>query len=170
MTLEYLNCRDYVRGFFVFAFISFSSCLSAANPVQSHDVSGIYIGMPAIDVLHTLGPPETAQYIFPLKDHIDYVYPSLTVTLGANGPRIDSPKIVTNIESTTDLHCFQKTVCPGDSLSAIQTIMGDTHVEPPNYGRPARLLYPFPELETCWLEVFTYDKQKASGIMIACQP
>jgi hypothetical protein len=142
------------------------------NPLNSeaYNVSGLEIGMPEAEVLVLMGQPRKTENITLAGDYSEYVYDKLTVSLFANGPRLDSPRAVSSIYSRSKAHCFNAVICPGDTLESVKDILGEQELLPKEADKPARLFYLLPKLETCWLGIFTEDLENSSEISIACQP
>ncbi len=133
-----------------------------------NEIAGVYIGMSEADVLKLLDEPETRNNTS--KDTVSFIYSGLTVSLIAGGTSLDSPKVVWGIQASTPDHCFRQDICPGDTLAEIRKALGPAEIEAQTKDKPKRLFYLLPELETCWLWVYTQDSLTASDVRLACQP
>lgn len=137
---------------------------------EVYNISGLEIGKPEAEVLLLMGQPSKAMNVTLAGDYVDYIYEGLTVSLFANGMNLDSPKVVSSIYASDKEHCFNAVVCPGDSLESIKAKLGNSEILPAQNQKSARLYYLLPNLETCWLWIFTEDFKISSEVSIACQP
>ena len=164
--------RSLVCGFFLAGIMALAGCSDEApresQSVVSNEISGIYIGMPEADMLANLGEPVQRDIIF--KDLHDIQYEGLRITLRVNGPSLDGPKFVDGIWTSSPEHCFRGVICPGDKLDVIRKTLGPADINLATKDKPKRLNYLLPELETCWLWIYTQDELTASDVRIACQP
>jgi len=171
-SLSQIN-RSFFCGFFV-PVILLIGCKAKPEPrvfeTEAYEIAGLEIGMSEADVIEKMGKPNQIENIFLGGDYARFIYQGLTVDMLATGPKLDSPKVVSGLSSHTHLHCFNATICPGDTLRSVKVKMGEAEISPATTDKLARLYYPFPELETCWLWVFTEDMKVSTEVNIACQP
>ena len=137
--------------------------------LNSIEISGIYIGMPDVDVLRHLDEPESRNKIEEKFD--SFIYPGLTVSLTASDDFPDGPKVVWGVWARSPEHCLRRTICPNSTLLSIRKSLGEPN-EIQSGGRHYSqvLVFHLPDLDPCWIEIFTEDRQTASDVRISCQP
>jgi len=165
--------RGLGYGFFVSLFLLGGCQETLQSPVFETDVSnisGLQIGMSETKTIALMGKPDQIENVFSGGDYAIFSYSGLTIDMSASDLTLDSPKVVSGIRSQSPEYCFKQEVCPGDTLESIMEKMGETEILSPQDEKELRLLYLLPDLETCWLWVFTEDNKVSSGISIACQP
>lgn len=138
------------------------------DTTERYEISGLEIGQSEEELRARMDEPSKIETVF--WDYPTFVYSGLTVDLQINGSYADSPKLISGIRSDSPNNCFNKTVCPGDSLDSVKAKLGDAEILPAENDKAARLYYRLPNLETCWLWVFTEDFKVSSEVYIACQP
>jgi len=135
---------------------------------DSYEISGVYLGMSEADVAAHMGVQDVRNDI--LQDRVDFSYPGLSVSLIASGPSLYSSKVVVGVRASSSAHCFRRDICPSETLAEIRKTLGPADIEAQTKDKPKRLFYPLPEIEACWVWVFTEDNETASEISLACQP
>jgi len=118
-------------------------------------------------VVAYLGEPDTREVT---PEFTGFDYPGLSVSFRQGGLRDDSPRVVDGLWTNSPQHCFRGNICPSDTLVDIRKVLGPADIEDQTEDKPKRLFYPLPELEACWLWVFTEDSLTATKIRLACQP
>jgi len=171
ITINDFKNRGIVCGFFMFVFSIFACACQTANHTQplSPQISGLYIGMPEIDLIDKFGKPVETD-ISPSGDYAEFSYDGLTVTLMASGPNLKSSKVIAGLWSKNPTYCYADIICPTMGLASIQTILGPADIEPATRDKPDRVKYSIRELETCWLWIYLNADRTASDIRLACQP
>ncbi len=165
--------RSFVCGFFMSASLALIGCSDhqpiAIESADLHEISGIHIGMSEADILKLLGEPDSRNS--PANDYSSYIYPGLTVSLIASGVRLDSPKVVWGVWARSQEHCLGRGICPNDSLVSVRAVLGaPTRIKSGGRHYSSILIYVIPELEACWIEIFTKDDIIASDVRLTCQP
>ena len=167
-----LKNRSLACGFFMAVSLMLTGCgKTAPADVQETDpneIAGVYLGMSEADVVAHLGEPDFRSDI--LQDRVEFSYQGLSVSLIASGPSLDSSKAVMGVRASSSEHCFRRDICPDDTLAEIRKTLGPADIEAQTKDKPKRLFYPLPELETCWLWIYTHDSLTASDVRLACQP
>lgn len=160
-------------GFFVSLFL-LSGCIEtsklAVPETKPSEIAGLQIGMSEDELIERIGKPSKIENVFPGGDYHILSYPGLTIEMSASGMRLDSPKVVTGIQSYSSDYCFSQDICPSDTLKSIMAKMSETEIHLAQNDKPALLNYMLSDLETCWLEVWTENLKTSTHIYIACQP
>jgi len=137
---------------------------------KTSEIAGLQVGMSEVELIERIGKPNKIENVFPGGDYHILSYPGLTIDMMASEMRLDSPKVVTGIQSYSSDYCFSQEICPHDSLASIMIKLGETKILPTQHGKPARLNYMLADLETCWLEVWTENLKTSTHVYVACQP
>ncbi len=154
-----------LRGFFL-ACAALAACSSEPSVnLDDPELIGIRWNMSQQEVLDRLGTPTRVKT--DLGVETGYGYGNRYVGFALDLERVAT---VSEIITTRPGDCFAGGLCIGDTLDAVRAALGPAELTPSSDGRPARLLYPAPAHETCWLWIMTDDDATISELRMACQP
>ena len=152
----------------------FAACTNTPESLiasaKIYEISGLEIGLSEAELRKHMGPPNEVETVFSGGDYAIFKYSGLQIDMQASGPNLDSPKVITGITSQSPGLCFNKSICPGDTLESVIVGLGETKLSSAEHVKSARLEYILPRLEVCWLWVGTKDQMTVSELGIACQP
>jgi hypothetical protein len=133
---------------------------SASEPRATKAIGGVAIGASSVDVKKALGEPADVRHTWDALDSEWHYGEQLTVFFW------DRDQQVAEIRSESPKACTDTGVCPGTTISAVQSTLG----APVGNGPVSEGSNQYRSVEeTCWLDVVVH-KGRVSSIALRCQP